>query len=227
MKETGQGSHLGSMTQDQIRAYARSKSDQDFFQEYIMLSKEEQLYVFTKLDDDSKKMIYREYEQNSASKANPFHNLQGEALEEKYFSLTKEDQAKAWANLDEHQRKHVWSIYESRNAEGSQGKPVKNRTEGNTETIKQTSNSDPKEPLVEKEQSKSDKIMSLAPAYRKPIIAGFSDEALIEFYDGITVDQNKLTFWGEISDMQKQVITSNHEVKKREKMLKDLEGSIL
>jgi hypothetical protein len=227
MKETGQGSHLGSMTQDQIRAYARSKSDQDFFQEYIMLSKEEQLYVFTKLDDDSKKMIYREYEQNNASKANPFYDLQGEVLEDKYFSLSKEDQAKAWANLDENQRKHVWSVYESRNAEGSQGKPVKNRTEGNTETAKQNSNSDPKEPLVKKEQSKSDKIMSLAPAYRKPIIAGFTDEALIEFYDGITVDQNKLTFWGEISDMQKQVITSNHEVKKREKMLKDLEGIIL
>lgn len=229
MEQTGQGSHLGSMTQDQIRAYARSKSDQDFFQEYIMLSKEEQLYVFTKLDDESKKMIYREYEQNSAAKANPFHNLQGEALEEKYFSLTKEEQSKAWANLDENQRKHVWAIYESKQAEGSKGKPAQNRAEGNTNTVQQTPNSNPREisDEKEKEQSKSDKIMGLAPGYRKPIIAGFSDEALIEFYDGITVNQYKLTFWGEISDMQKQVITSNHEVKKREKMLKDLEGSIL
>lgn len=196
-----------------------------------MLSKEEQLYVFTKLDDDSKKMIYREYEQNSATKTNPFHNLQGEALEEKYFSLTKEEQGKAWANLDENQRKYVWAIYENRQAEGNQGKPTQNRAEGNTNTVQQTPNSDPREiseeKEKEKEQSKSDKIMGLAPGYRKPIIAGFSDEALIEFYDGITIDQHKITLWGEISDMQKQVINSNHEVKKREKMLKDLEGSIL
>jgi hypothetical protein len=57
---------------------------------------------------------------------------------------------------------------------------------------------------------------------RKPIIMGFDDTRLIEFYDLISSDQNKFKFWQEIDTRQKQVITTAHELKKRQKALEDL-----
>lgn len=200
------GHNLAAMESSTLIEYAYSMPEEEFFQEYIALSKEDQLVVFGKLDDHLKTMIWREYENVNKAKENPFFNLEGQELEEKYFGLTKEDQGKAWAHLDENQRKHVWAVFESRKAQ-----------EGDKQAEEK--------PKVA-EETESDKIMKLTPNLRRPIIAGFSDDKLIQFYAGITKDQAKLTLWQEIDDRQKQVITTDHEIKKREKMLKDLEGTL-
>ena len=66
--------------------------------------------------------------------------------------------------------------------------------------------------------------MKLTPSLRKPIVDGYDDEKLIQFYKLISKKEDILLLWNELDARQKQVIKTASEVEEREKALKALES---
>lgn len=209
-------SPLVLMSPEELAQYAANKAEEDLFAEYIQLPKEQQLAVYNKLNKEKQQVIWKQYDVQKKKSENPFYQLQGEELEAKYFALGKEEQLKVWGMLDEAQKKHIWAIYEAKKAQEAAG------TNQGASSLQ--SPRDQKAENIEKE-TESDKIMKLTPSLRTPIINGYGDEGLVEFYKGITKDEAKLVFWRELDDRQKQVIRTASEVEQKEKALKSLEGN--
>lgn len=198
---------LASLGQTELLIYVTQHTDEQLFKEYIKLSKDDQLKVYTNLPPEKQTMIWKEYENEEARKRNPFHGLKGEELEREYFALSKDDQLKAYELLTDNQKAHVWKIFEKQKAE-EKGKEK--------EHPESTSERGPDDKKVQT-------IMSLPSAARKEVLATYDDKSLVEFYKKVTIPAQQMTLWQELNSHQQGAILKAVELHNKEKNLKSLE----